>query len=421
MKVFKVGDKARVRKDLVGGEVYDTCTSDVCCCNQTMSHYAGSVVVVSEKDNRTGFMHLRKVEDGFTTEMPYSWSDDMLEPIEEEKTAQNGFLDICSVVKIRSDIAKRVDKKNRIWITLNGEKHASLPVSDQIKELGGKTVVITEVLSRPGHMDGFAYRARLAGSSSGNITGLFDITMFDCLGDWLVAIGSKSSDDEPKPNFKVGDKVIIKTTVSSGECIDDVTIQYYMFEQAYDKSDPSHPRRRIGTVDWVYGSGTAEGIGTLEISFERNGRAFTWPQKAFELYNGDNDKPNPSKKQPPKKKKPDSKADYSGYTPKSEFYCYDYLNRPATFSKNAMENITKIEVTVMSGDETGCFYGVYNGKPWQYRFDAAESRFTSYDDGSYTVEGKENIEKWINWSYDPEKTIYAEYSMERMRAFRKRE
>ena len=209
MKVFKIGDKARVRKDIFGGRIYDSCTSFKCYCNEKMTNYAGSVVVVSEKDNVTGFMQLRKVDDGFTTDMPYEWSDDMLEPLEEKK--------------------------------------------------------------------------------------------------------------------------------------------------------------------------------------------------------------------PPNKKKKSvaSTADYSGYTPKSEFYCYDYLNRPATFSKNAMENITKIEVTVMSGDETGCFYGVYNGKPWQYRFDAAESRFTSYDDGSYTVDGRENIEKWINWSYDPENAIYAEYSMERMRAFKR--
>lgn len=199
MKVFNVGDKARVRKDLVGCKYYESCTYNSCYCNHAMTNYAGDVVVVSEKDDRTGFMHLRSVENGFTTEMPFSWSDGMLEPLEEEQP--HGFLTVGSVVKIRSDI----------------------------------------------------------------------------------------------------------------------------------------------------------------------------------------------------------------------------LNRPVTCEKNAMENITKIEVTVMSGDETGCFYGVYNGKPWQYRFDAAESRFASYDDGSYTVEGKENIEKWINWSYDTEKAIYAEYSMERMRAFRKRE
>ena len=221
MKVFKIGDKARVRKDLVGGRIYDTCTSYCCYCNETMTNYAGDVVVVSEKDNINGFMHLRKVEDWFTTEMPFSWSDDMLEPLEEEQPTKK-------------------------------------------------------------------------------------------------------------------------------------------------KQPPKQPSKN------------------------------------------------------PKKKNADHTADYSGYTPKSKFYCYDYLNRPVTFSKNAMENITKIEITVMSGDETGCFYGVYNGKPWQYKFDTmAAYRFQSYDDGSYTVDGRENVEKWINWSYDPENAIYAEYSMERMRTFKR--
>lgn len=410
MKVFNVGDKARVRKDLTGGKVYDTCTSDCCYCVELMTNYAGSVVVVSEKDDRTGFMQLRQVEDGFTTEMPFSWSDDMLEPLEEERP--HGYLTVGSVVKIRSDIAKRVDSKNRIWITLNGKKCPSIPVSDEIKKSGDKIVVITKVLPWPGHMDGCAYRARFAGFPGENIAGVFDITMFDCLEDWLAKEkGNKSSDDKSEKGFKVGDKVVIKTTVSQGDFIDNITIQHFMFNQAYDKSDPSRPRRKIGTVAHVYKSGA------LGIRFEHEVNEFTWPQSAFELYDGDNDKPKSSKK----KNSAASTADYSGYTPKSEFYCYDYLNRPTTFSKNAMENITKIEVTVMSGDETGCFYGIYNGKPWQYRFDAAESRFASYDDGSYTVEGKENIEKWINWSYDPEKAIYAEYSMERMRAFRKRE
>ena len=228
MKVFKIGDKARVRKDLFGGRIYDTCTPYCCYCNETMTNYAGYVVVVSEKDDITGFMKLRKVEDGFTTEMPFSWSDEMLEPIEEEQP------------------------------TIEEE------------------------------------------------------------------------------------------------------------QQTKKKQPPKQPSKKS------------------------------------------------------KKKSAASTADYSGYTPKSEFYCYDYLNRPSTFSKNAMENITKIEVTVMSGDETGCFYGVYNGKPWQCKFDTmTTSRFKSYDDGSYTVEGRENIEKWINWSYDPEKAIYAEYSMERMRAFKR--
>lgn len=419
MTVFKIGDKARIRKDLKDGIFYDTCTiNGGCYCNFNMTQYAGTTVVVAGKNSGNGYMDLRTIGDGASRTLPWNWSDAMLEPIEEEKEpASHGFLNVGSVVNIRSDIAKRVDKKNRIWITLNGKKHASLPVSDKIKESGGKMVVITEVLPRPGHMDGCAYRARFVGAAGayGNIAGTFDITMFDCLKDWLET-GSKSSNDETKPNFKVGDKVVIKTTVSSGDCIDDVTILCGMFEQAYDKSDPSHPRRKVGTISEIVCDDA------FKIDFKDSDRTFIWPERAFELYNGDNDKSNPSKKQPPKKKNLDSTADYSGYTPKSEFCVYDYLNRAGKFvpSEKALRNITKIEITVMSGDETGCFYGVLNGNPWQYKFDAMESsRFASYDDGSYTVEGRENIEKWINWSYDPENAIYAEYSMERMRAFKR--
>lgn len=216
MKIFNVGDKARVRKDLVGGEVYDTCTSGGCYCTEMMTNYAGDVVVVSGKNGSNGFMDLRKVEDGFTTAMPFSWSDGMLEPLEEkEKGKQHGFLTVGSVVKIRSDIAKRVDKKNRIWITLDGKPHAFFPVKNKIKESGDKTVVITEVLSRPGHMDGCAYLARFAGSPDNkNIEGFFDIAMFDCLKDWLaVEKDNESSDDKSEKGFKVGDKVVIVTCI----------------------------------------------------------------------------------------------------------------------------------------------------------------------------------------------------------------
>ena len=419
MTVFKIGDKARIRKDLVAGKFYDSCTIEPCFCNETMTNCAGDVVVVSQKDGRTGFMRLRKVEDGFTTEMSWNWSDSMLEPIEEEK--RTWPLKVGETVKIRNDISERVDRNKKIWVTLKGKRYSSYKVSDDVLANGGVEITITKAWKDVGHIGNVGYSARFKDMVT-EIDCNFDITMFDCFHDWFDD-EKKSNDSNGKQKFKVGDKVVIKATVSNGERIDHITIQPFMFNQAYDKSDPSHPRRRIGTVEYVYGSGTAEGIGTLEISFESsdNDRWFTWPQKAFELYNGSNDKADPSKKQPPKKKKPNSTADYSGYTPKSEFCVYDYLNRAGKFvpSEKALRNITKIEVTVMSGDETGCFYGVLNGNPWQYKFDAAESRFQSYDDGSYTVEGRENIEKWINWSYDPEKAIYAEYSMERMRAFKR--
>lgn len=32
-----------------------------------------------------------------------------------------------------------------------------------------------------------------------------------------------------------------------------------------------------------------------------------------------------------------------------------------------------------------------------YDFDASDNRFEDFNDGSYTVEGKENIKKWLNF------------------------
>lgn len=303
MNVFNVGDKARIRKDLKARKFYNTSTGTSCFCNESMTTYGGTAVVVEQKTQRTGFMELRTIGDGASMKIPWDWSDAMLEPLEESD---------------KSDSAK------------------------------------------------------------------------------------------PKPKFKIGDKVVIRTTVSAGERIDGITIQPFMFEQAYSEDKC----RIIGTIKSVINGGTSS---TVEVDFHSDdGICFTWPTKALELYHRDNQSGASKKKQ----KRQVAKADYSGYTPKSEFYCYDYLNRKATFCKGAMKNITKIEITVMSGDETGCFYGVCNGEPWQYRFDTmTTSRFQSYDDGSYTVEGRENIEKWLTWSYDSEKAIYAEYSMERMRAF----
>lgn len=357
MTIFKVGDKARIRKDLKDGEMYDTCNGGCCYCNASMSaNYRGLVVVVSEKSLDSGFMHLRKVEDGFTTEIPWQWSDDMLEPLEEEKKKREWLLKVGDEVFRKPEVNSE-DVIDGIFINRamynatfdpdNGKLQAGKIA--KIEEMGGVKVALVDFL---------------------NGKGVY------C--HWPLSALVKAEDCYAKPKFKVGDKVVIKTTVSSGERIDNVTIQPFMFEQAFHKGDCT--RRKIGIVRRVDSSGR-----TGDVDFDvKNESVFTWPFEAFDKLD------RPSKPSNKKRKKLDFKADYSGYTPKSEFYCYDYLNRKATFCRGAMGNITKIEVTVMSGDETGCFYGVLSGEPWQHRFDANTSgnRFTSYDDGSYTVEGR---------------------------------
>lgn len=90
---------------------------------------------------------------------------------------------------------------------------------------------------------------------------------------------------------------------------------------------------------------------------------------------------------------------------KADFFAYDYKGRKKMFP-DIDGFITKIDVTIISGDETGLVYFVKDGKANRIAFDASVgTRFISYDDGTYTVEGKDNIKKWLSWSYDKDKNV----------------
>lgn len=74
------------------------------------------------------------------------------------------------------------------------------------------------------------------------------------------------------------------------------------------------------------------------------------------------------------------------------------------------------DVTIISGDETGLVYFVKDGKANRIAFDASVgTRFISYDDGTYTVEGKHNIKRWLSWSYDKDKNV--NYAIQHMTDF----
>ena len=138
------------------------------------------------------------------------------------------------------------------------------------------------------------------------------------------------------------------------------------------------------------------------------------------------------KKSPPKKKQPVKKAvkkaiergeDYYGDSKyeeidisgtKADFFAYDYKGRKRVFP-DIDGFITKIDVTIISGDETGLVYFVKDGKANRVAFDASVgTRFISYDDGTYTVEGKDNIKKWLSWSYNKDKANNVNYAIQHM-------
>ena len=59
-----------------------------------------------------------------------------------------------------------------------------------------------------------------------------------------------------------------------------------------------------------------------------------------------------------------------------------------------MSDVKEIFVWIISGDETG---NLTMQDVTIYDFDASGNRIIDFNDGSYIVEGKENIEKWLNF------------------------
>lgn len=79
-----------------------------------------------------------------------------------------------------------------------------------------------------------------------------------------------------------------------------------------------------------------------------------------------------------------------------DFTIYGYDNRETVchVKKHNLSDVKEIFVCVVSGDETGDLT-MQDGTI--YDFDASGNRVINFDDGSYIVEGKENIEKWFNF------------------------
>lgn len=155
---------------------------------------------------------------------------------------------------------------------------------------------------------------------------------------------------------------------------------------------------------------------------------FLWSISCLEEFHDYKDyvEGNSGKKKAPRKKSEERGEDYYRDSQeiiddvtgiKTDFFAYDYKGRKRVFP-DIDGFITKIDVTIISGDETGLVYFVKDGKANRIAFDASVgTRFISYDDGTYTVEGKDNIKKWLSWSYDKDKAKNANYAIQHMTDF----
>ena len=79
-----------------------------------------------------------------------------------------------------------------------------------------------------------------------------------------------------------------------------------------------------------------------------------------------------------------------------DFVIYDYKNQKTICHVEGygISDIKEIFIWIVTGDETVSLT-MQDGTV--YDFDASDNRFADFDDGSYIVEGKKNIEKWLNF------------------------
>lgn len=79
-----------------------------------------------------------------------------------------------------------------------------------------------------------------------------------------------------------------------------------------------------------------------------------------------------------------------------EFTIYDYNNQETVchVKEHNLSDVKEIFVWVVSGDETG---DLLMSDGTVYSFDASDNRIMSFDDGCYTINEKEDIEKWFNF------------------------
>jgi hypothetical protein len=341
-RLFKVGDKVRIRQDIKG--LFVLRTTDIgrytrIFPNQIQSgdsRYkitggmvacAGKIADVTEViPNQNGALPLsalyRLEINGSYSE--WRWKHALLEKVEEEKSDSSGStrfpLKVGDIVTVRRDIAERCDKSGYIWSTVNSRKIKSPLVTSSMVSMAGEV---------------------------GKITSIY----------------------------------------SEGE--------YTAYTLAF--SNPTY-------------DGFLWGIGCLEEFHD---------YKAYVEGNS-------GKKKAPRKKSEEHGEDYYGNSKyekidisgiKADFFAYDYKGRKKMFPE-IDGFITKIDVTIISGDETGLIYFVKDGKANRVAFDASVgTRFISYDDGTYTVEGKDNIKKWLSWSYDKDKAKNVNYAIQHMTDF----
>nr|DAI18192.1 MAG TPA: ubiquitin ligase [Bacteriophage sp.] len=445
--LFKVGDKVRIRQDIKG--LFVLRTTDIGRYSRIFpnkiqtgdSRYkitggmvacAGKIAEVTKiiqgppESLLLSTLYRLKINGSYSE---WCWKHALLEKVEEGNSDNSVEVDgakwelplkVGQKVLIRKDLKECFDK-----FCICGTEFGSAGVVHQMEKFGGCIATITEALPNECIVGGYVYNLAVTDVDYG---WQWDISMFDGFNAWRdKKEANAKSGTESSPSFplKVGDTVTVRRDIAKRRdksgCIWS-TVNGQKFKSPFITDRMCKFAGSAFKIETIVGGGLYATY-TLDC-----GAGFCWNINCFEEFHDYKAyvEGNSGKKKAPRKKSEEHGEDYYGNSKyekidisgiKADFFAYDYKGRKKMFP--VIDGfITKIDVTIISGDETGLVYFVKDGKANRIAFDASVgTRFISYDDGTYTVEGKDNIKRWLSWSYDKDKAKNVNYAIQHMTDF----
>lgn len=452
-ELFKVGDKVRIRRDIkdlaelkrVDIDRYTRIFPNKIQESQKslyeisygMVVSAGKTAEVTEIiPNRDGApllstMYRLKISGSYSE---WAWRHALLEKAEEENSNNSSEVDGAKwelPLKIgqKVSIRKNLKEGNFENFYICGTRFRNAGIVCEMEKFRGCIATITDVLPNEEIVGGCVYYLAVDGTDFG---WQWDISMFDGFNAWRdKQEANAKSRKESSPSFplKVGDTVTVRRDIAkrrdkSGYIWS--TVNGRKIKSPLVTSSMVSMAGEVGKITSIYPEGE-DTVYTLAFS-NPTYDGFLWSISCLEEFHDYKAyvEGNSGKKKAPRKKSEEHGEDYYGDSReiiddvtgiKTDFFAYDYKGRKRVFP-DIDGFITKVDVTIISGDETGLVYFVKDGKANRIAFDASVgTRFISYDDGTYTVEGKDNIKKWLSWSYDKDKAKNANYAIQHMTDF----
>ena len=446
--LFKVGDKVRIRQDIKG--LFVLRTTDIGRYSRIFpnkiqtgdSRYkitggmvacAGKIAEVTEiiqgppESLLLSTLYELKINGSYSE---WCWKHALLEKVEEGNSDNSVEVDgakwelplkVGQKVLIRKDLKECFDK-----FCICGTEFGSAGVVHQMEKFGGCIATITEALPNECIVGGYVYNLTVTDVDYG---WQWDISMFDGFNAWRdkqEANAKRKTESSPSFPLKVGDTVTVRRDIAkkrdkSGYIWS--TVNGRKIKSPLVTSSMVSMAGEVGKITSIYSEGE-DTVYTLAFS-NPTYDGLLWSISCLEEFHDYKAyvEGNSGKKKAPRKKSEEHGEDYYGSSKyekidisgiKADFFAYDYKGRKKMFP-DIDGFITKIDVTIISGDETGLVYFVKDGKANRIAFDASVgTRFISYDDGTYTVEGKDNIKRWLSWSYDKDKAKNVNYAIQHM-------